>query len=89
MQGPEIRTGMLVTGKNEKIKLEDGQKFTLVNEDIIGDKDKVTVSYKELYNDVKPGSKVLIDDGAIELVVDEIVGKDIVCTVVHGNGLGK
>ena len=89
MQGPEIRTGMLVTGKNEKIQLEDGQKFTLVNEDIIGDKDKVSVSYKELYNDVKPGSKVLIDDGAIELVVDEIVGKDIVCTVVHGNGLGS
>ena len=89
MQGPEIRTGMLVTGKNEKIMLEDGQKFTLVNEDIIGDKDKVSVSYKELYKDIKPGSKVLIDDGAIELVVDEIVDKDIVCTVVHGNGLGS
>ena len=89
MQGPEIRTGMLVTGKNEKIQLEDGQKFTLVNEDILGDKDKVSVTYKELYKDLKPGSKVLIDDGAIELVVDEIVGKDIVCTVVHGNGLGS
>lgn len=89
MQGPEIRTGMLVTGKNEKIMLEDGQKFTLVNEDIVGDKDKVSVSYKELYKDVKPGSKILIDDGAIELRVDEIVGKDIVCTVVHGNGLGS
>ena len=89
MQGPEIRSGMLVTGKNEKIKLEDGQKFTLVNEDIVGDKDKVSVTYKELYKDVKPGSKVLIDDGAIELVVDEIAGKDIVCTVVHGNGLGS
>ncbi len=89
MQGPEIRTGMLVTGKNEKIKLEDGQKFTLVNEDIVGDKDRVSVSYKNLYQDIKPGSKVLIDDGAIELVVDEIVNKDIVCTVVHGNGLGS
>lgn len=89
MQGPEIRTGMLVTGKNEKIKLEDGQKFTLVNEDIVGDKDKVTVTYKNLYQDVKEGSKILIDDGAIELVVDEIVGKDIVCTVVHGNPLGS
>ena len=87
MQGPEIRTGMLVSGKNDKIQLEDGQKFTLVNEDIIGDKDKVSVSYKNLYQDLKPGAKVLIDDGAIELVVDEIVGKDIVCTVVHGNGL--
>ena len=89
MQGPEIRTGMLVTGKNEKIVLEDGQKFTLVNEDIVGDKDKVSVSYKNLYKDIKVGAKVLIDDGAIELVVDEIDGKDIVCTVVHGNGLGS
>ena len=89
MQGPEIRTGMLVTGKNEKIQLEDGQKFTLVNEDIEGDKDKVSVSYKELYKDVKPGAKILIDDGAIELKVDEIIDKDIVCTVVHGNGLGS
>ena len=89
MQGPEIRTGMLVTGKNDKIMLEDGQKFTLVNEDIVGDKDKVSVSYKNLYKDIKVGAKVLIDDGAIELVVDEIVDKDIVCTVVHGNGLGS
>ncbi len=89
MQGPEIRTGMLVTGKNEKIQLEDGQKFTLVNEDIVGDKDKVSVTYKELYKDIVPGAKILIDDGAIELVVDEIVNKDIVCTVVHGNGLGS
>lgn len=90
MQGPEIRTGMLVTGKNEKIKLEDGQKFTLVcGEDIVGDKERVSVTYKELYKDLKPGAKVLIDDGAIELVVDKINGTNIECTVVHGNGLGS
>ena len=89
MKGPEIRTGMLYTGKNTKIQLKDGQKFTLVNEDITGDEEKVSVSYKELYKDVEPGTKILIDDGAIELKVDEIVGKDIVTTVVHGNGLGS
>jgi len=89
MKGPEIRTGMLYTGKNTKIQLKDGQKFTLVNEDITGDEEKVSVTYKELYKDVKPGTKILIDDGAIELRVDEIVGKDIVTTVVHGNGLGS
>ncbi len=89
MKGPEIRTGMLYTGKNDKIKIEDGQKFTLVNEDITGDENRVSVSYKELYKDVKPGTKILIDDGAIELKVDEIVDKDIVCTVVHGNPLGS
>ena len=89
MKGPEIRTGMLYTGTNKKIQLKDGQKFTLVNEDIEGNEEKVSVSYKELYKDVSKGTKILIDDGAIELVVDEIVKKDIVCTVVHGNGLGS
>ena len=89
MKGPEIRTGMLYTGKNTKIQLKDGQKFTLVNEDITGDEEKVSVTYKELYKDVAPGTKILIDDGAIELRVDEVVGKDIVTTVVHGNGLGS
>ena len=89
MKGPEIRTGMLYTGKTEKIKLVDGQKFTLVNEDITGNEERVSVSYKELYQDVQSGTKILIDDGAIELRVDEIVDKDIVCTVVHGNPLGS
>lgn len=89
MQGPEVRTGMLVTGKNEKIQLEDGQKFVLMNEDIIGDKDKVSVSYKDLYKDVKPGNRVLIDDGAIQLEVKEIVGKDVHCIVTHGAKLGS
>ena len=89
MKGPEIRTGMLYTGKNTKIQLKDGQKFTLVNDDIEGNEEKVSVTYKELYKDVKPGTKILIDDGAIELKVDEVVGKDIVTTVVHGNGLGS
>ena len=89
MKGPEIRTGMLYTGKNKKIQLKDGQKFTLVNEDVEGNEEKVSVTYKELYKDVVPGTKILIDDGAIELKVDEVVGKDIVTTVVHGNGLGS
>ena len=89
MKGPEIRTGMLYTGKNTNIQLKDGQKFTLVNDDIEGNEERVSVTYKELYKDVKPGTKILIDDGAIELKVDEVVGKDIVCTVVHGNGLGS
>ncbi|MFR2197479.1 MAG: pyruvate kinase [Clostridia bacterium] len=89
MKGPEIRTGMLYTGKNKKIQLKDGQKFTLVNEDVEGNEEKVSVTYKELYKDVVPGTKILIDDGAIELKVDEVVGKDMVTTVVHGNGLGS
>ena len=58
MKGPEIRTGMLYTGKNQKIQLKDGQKFTLVNDDIEGNEERVSVTYKELYKDVKPGTKI-------------------------------
>ena len=89
MKGPEIRTGMLYTGKSEKIKIEDGQRFTLYNEDVTGNEQGVSVSYKELYQDVDLGTKILIDDGAIELRVDEILDKDILCTVIHGNMLGS
>lgn len=89
MQGPEIRTGIIKSKNESKIMLKDGQKFTFVHEDIIGNKDRVSISYKNLYKDVKKGAKILVDDGAIEFVVDEILGKDIICTVVHGNGLGS
>lgn len=90
MQGPEIRTGMLETGANEKISLVDGQKFILCcGEDIVGNKDRVNVTYKDLYKDIEVGAKVLIDDGAIELKVTNINGTDIECTVVHGNPLGS
>ena len=59
MKGPEIRTGMLYTGKNKKIELKDGQKFTLFNEDIEGNEEGVSVTYKELYKDVQPGTCLL------------------------------
>ena len=89
MKGPEIRTGMLYTGKTEKINLEDGKEFVLYNEDKVGNEEGVSVSYKELYKDVKPGTKILIDDGAIELKVKEVVNKDIHCIIIHGNKLGS
>ena len=62
MKGPEIRTGMLYTGTTTKIELKDGQRFVLVNDDIEGNEEKVSISYKELYKDVAPGAKILIDD---------------------------
>lgn len=86
MQGPEVRTGKLET--NPEI-LNPGDKFVLVNEDIIGDNTKATVTYKELYKDVVPGTKILIDDGLIELEVNEIVDKDIHCTIINGGKLGN
>ena len=86
MQGPEIRTGKL---KESPVYLVTGDKFVLVNEDIEGDQTKTSVSYKQLYQDVKPGTKILIDDGSIELEVEKIENKDIQCIVTHGAKLGS
>ena len=80
-QGPEIRTGIL---EKAPIELESHDLFTLVNEELIGNKERVSVSYKQLYKDIKVGSQILIDDGKIELQVKEIKGKDVVCKVTNG-----
>ena len=85
-QGPEIRTGKLEVNPT---KLEAENTFTLYNEDKIGDVNGVSVTYKELYKDVKPGTTILIDDGKIEIEVEKIVGKDVVCKVMNGGELGN
>lgn len=84
-QGPEIRTGKMV---ENPVLLKAEEKFTLVNEDIIGDSTKTTITYKDLYKDVEPGTIILIDDGKIELEVEKINGKDIECRVTNGGELG-
>ena len=88
MKGPEIRTGVLETG-NEKVTIEEGQEFTFVNDDIIGNNTKTSISYKELYKDVKVGGTLLVDDGALEFEITEIKGKDIVCKALNTGRLGS
>ena len=80
-KGPEIR---LRTFENEKIMLEEGQTFTLTTRDIQGNQEIVSVTYENIVNDVAVGGSVLIDDGLIELKVEEITDTDLVCRVVNG-----
>ena len=87
-KGPEIRTGKQESG-DEKVVIEEGQKFTFLYEDVIGDATKTSISYKGLSEDVKPGSTILVDDGAIEFRVDKIVGKDVECTALNTGKLGS
>ena len=87
-KGPEIRTGKLESG-DEKVTIEEGQEFVFVHDDIIGNNTKATVSYKNLYQDVKPGSTILVDDGAIEFEVKEIKDKDIYCVAKNTARLGS
>ena len=86
-KGPEIRTGVLKDGK--KVKLEAGEMLTLTPEDIMGDAQKVSITYEGLAEDVDRGKKILIDDGLIELEVVKKVGRDIVCRILNGGELGE
>lgn len=87
-KGPEIRTGKLESG-DQKVVITEGQEFTFVHDDILGDNTKTTLSFKELYKDVKPGSTILVDDGALEFEVKEVRGQDIVCVAKNTAKLGS
>lgn len=80
-KGPEIRVKDFKEGA---IELKEGQKFTLSIGDFLGDENRVAISFEDLYQDVEPSSRILIDDGLIEMHVDEISGTDIICTVDNG-----
>ena len=80
-KGPEIRTGRF---KNSKVNLETGQTFTLTTEDIEGDETRCSITFKDLPKDVQRGSRILIDDGLIEMKVTDVTKTDIVCHVING-----
>ena len=86
-KGPEIRTGKLKDGK--KVTLKEGDLYTLTTEEIVGDETRGYINYAGLAEDVKPGDRILIDDGLIELHVRKVNGTDIVCRIENGGELGE
>ncbi|MEC0089285.1 pyruvate kinase [Paenibacillus macquariensis] len=80
-KGPEIRTGKLAV---EPIELVQDEYITLTTEEILGDKDRISITYDNLPNDVEVGSTILIDDGLIGLTVVEVQGTEIKCLIVNG-----
>lgn len=85
-KGPEIRIGKF---ENNYVTLEAGNEFTLLNDEIIGNSNKVSITYKNLYNEVHTGDKILINDGIVELKVKEIMNKDIICEIIHGGQISN
>lgn len=77
-KGPEIRTGKF---EKDEVELQEGQEFTLTTRDVLGTETICSISYENLPRDVKAGSRILIDDGLIELEVKSIAGDDILCIV--------
>ncbi len=80
-KGPEYRVG---TFQNEKIELKEGALFTLTAEQVEGDESRVSVSYANLPKELEPGDRILVNDGLIELRVEEIEGPEIRCRVIIG-----
>ncbi|MEK0315900.1 pyruvate kinase [Cohnella sp. 56] len=80
IKGPEVRIGKLA----EPGELKAGDTLVLTTETIIGDLKRISVNYSELPLVVKPGNRILIDDGLIELTVKEVSETEIVCGVVNG-----
>lgn len=87
-KGPEIRTGAIKDDK--KVTLVEGNKYTLTTRQIQGDDKIGFITYEGLPQDISKGNTILIDDGLIELRVDDVVdGTDIVCTIINGGELGS
>ena len=85
LQGPKIRTGSL-QGK-QPVKLLDGASLTITTDDVVGTAERVSTTYQQLPQDVKPGDCILIDDGILELRVLDSTETDVRCQVVHGGWL--
>lgn len=84
LQGPKIRTDEV---ENNGVELEPGAKIVITREKMLGTKDKISTSYKNLTSDVKPGDSILIDDGNLELKVVQTGNGEVTCEVVYGGVL--
>ncbi len=83
-KGPEIRLKLI---ENDSVTIEKGAKFTLTSRDVVGNASEVSITYPELVSQMKKGTRILIDDGKIALVVDSTTETDIICTVTEGGAV--
>ncbi len=87
LSGPKIRTRTLENG--ESIDLIEGQAFVITTREIIGNTREVSTNFSDLPAAVEVGSRILLDDGAIDLTVESKTDTDVVCRVVTGGKLAE
>jgi pyruvate kinase len=87
LSGPKIRTGVLKNG--QPVQLEANSLFTITTRSVAGDAREVSTNYAWMARDVKPGARLLLDDGLIELHVERTTETDVVCRVINGGILGE
>lgn len=85
-KGPEYR---IRTFENDKIYLNEGDKFTFTTEEIVGNQERVAVSYKNLPKDLEIGNKIYVNNGLIHFVVEELTETDVICRVTAGGELSN
>ncbi|MGH9324865.1 MAG: pyruvate kinase [Vicinamibacteria bacterium] len=87
LAGPKIRTGPV--SQLGGVELLNGARFVITTEEVPGDAERVSTTYKQLPRDLSPGDRVLIDDGLIELTVEKIEGEEVITQVVSGGTLSS
>ena len=87
LQGPKIRTGKLKDHK--PVQLVAGKLLTITPREIEGTAALVGTTFKTLAENLERGSRILLSDGLIELHVESVKGKDVVCKIVNGGILGE
>ena len=85
-RGPEIRIKAFRGGK---VELQEGERFTLTTKEVDGDSRRVSITYQGLPGDVRPGTRILLDDGLIELRVEKITSTEIETLVIHGGSISS
>jgi pyruvate kinase len=85
-KGPEYR---IKTFQNGRITLNDGDKFIFTTDDVEGSQERVSVNYKHLTDDLKVGDTIMVNNGLVQFVVDEISGNDVITTVTAGGDLSN
>ncbi len=86
LPGPKLRLGKI---DPEPIQLLPGAHFTLTSDDIVGNAHRVSTTFRQLARVVKPGNRIFLNDGLVQLVVNRVVGNDVECTVAVGGELGS
>jgi pyruvate kinase len=84
LPGPKMRVGKIAP---EPINLIPGNRFTLTSEEIVGDEKRVSMSFEPLPRVVKTGNRLFLNDGLVQLVVEQVKGNDVECVVAVGGEL--
>ena len=87
LQGPKIRLGTFGPAGGQRVDLEAGQRFTVTSRLVAGTAERATISPPEALTKVQAGDQVLLDDGVIQLRVEEVAGDEVHCRVVQGGRL--